>query len=217
MKRTSKLLLLISSLCLAASAIVSAQDSTGAGVRTSIGLGVGYALPAGDWTKSRIAPDIQMFSGGFTFGGDITIRLAQRWGLVLAAGYSTLSGSEWEEYAYLKGDGVSVSASVTDVSISLRPYLIASPHDQLSLEFGAVGLFAGGHEVVNGERYEYDFFSSFRLGFQGAVEYDRLVSEGIAVTIRGGAVVAPDGMNYADGESRTIVYFPVTVGIRFLL
>ena len=198
------------------SGAVWAQDAEESGVRTSIGLRAGFGVPVGDWSKSRIAPEVQHFTGGFSYGGDITVRLGKNWGLVFAGGQTILSGSEWEQYAESKGAIVSVSASLTDVSISLRPYLLASPPDLLSLEFGAAGLFADGSEMVDGERYEYDFFSTFRFGFQGALEYDRVISDKVAFTIRSGVVVAPDGMNYADGEARTVVYFPLTAGVRFL-
>jgi hypothetical protein len=193
-----------------------AQDSVNTGLKTSIGLRLGYGIPTGDWATSRVAPEIQMFTGGITYGGDITIRVAEHWALVFGASHSVLSGSNWESYTREKGDVVSVSATLSDVSISLRPFLMITPTDQISLEFGAAGLFAGGNEVVDGQRYEYDFFSTFRFGFQGAVQYDRLLSNAVAITIRGGGVIAPGGMNYADGESRTILIFPICAGFRFM-
>jgi hypothetical protein len=193
------------------------QVSEDPGVRSSIGFRIGYGLPIGDWAKSRVAPTVQMFGSGFTFGGDITIRLGQSWGLVLGGGHSILNASQWEDYANSKGDMVTVSASMTDFSISLRPYLKTTAPDLLSFEFGVVGMFPNGEEVVDGEIYSYDFFSDFHLGGQFALEYDRLVSEKVAFTARAGVIVVPDGLNYSDGQARTIIYVPLTVGIRFLL
>jgi hypothetical protein len=193
-----------------------AQDIEETGVQSSLGIRVGYGLPLGDWATSRVAPEVQLFTGSVAFEGDITIPLGQKWGLVLGGGYMPLNGSKWEEYAYSKGDAVSVSGSLAEVSISFRPYLAATPPNLVAFEFGAVGLFASGEETVNGEHYTYDFFSTFRFGLLGALEYDRIVSKGIALTLRAGVVVAPAGVNYADGESRTIIYMPLTAGIRFM-
>lgn len=186
------------------------------GAQSSIGFRAGYGLPVGEWAKSRVAPEIQYFTGDLACEGDISIRLGQKWAVVIGGGYMRLNGSKWEEYARSSGDNVSISGSMTNVSFSFRPYLLASPSNQIAFELGAIGLFASGEEEVNGQTYNYDFFSSFRIGLQGALEYDRIMSEAVALTFRVGAVVVPDGMNYADGESRTIIYVPMTAGIRFL-
>src|SRR5512135_2742684 len=75
-----------------------AQDTVGTGARSSIGFRAGYGFPLGEWAKSRIAPEVQMFSGGVSVEGDISFRLGQRWALALGGSYTKLSGSQWEEY-----------------------------------------------------------------------------------------------------------------------
>lgn len=192
------------------------QNIEGGGIQSSIGFHAGYGVSAGNWSYSRVATAVQQFGGGLTYGGDLTIRLGPKWGLVLGANHTILDLSRWEEYASTNGDHVGASASLTDLSISFRPVLIATPTDLLGVDVGAIGLIARGEEVINGDRYDYDFFSSFRLGFQGALVYDRLVSDAVALTLRGGVVVMPEAMGYADGETRTILYLPVTAGIRIL-
>jgi hypothetical protein len=196
--------------------MAEAQGLEEPGIHSSIGFRAGYGVTAGNWSYSRVAPAVQQFGGGLTYGGDITLRLGQKWGIVLAGTHTIMDFSRWEEYASSKEEHVGASASLTELSLSFRPLLFSTPTDQVGFEVGAVGLFASGKEVINGESYDYDFFSSFRLGFQGALQYDRLVSDAIALTIRGGVVVAPEAMRYADGETRTMIYLPVTAGMRFI-
>ena len=193
------------------------QDTVATGARSSIGFRAGYGIPLGEWAKSRIAPEVQMFSGGVSVEGDISFRLGQKWALAVGGSYTKLSGSNWEEHTKSYGDVVGVNASIATVSISFRPHLMTSSNNLLFFELGVTGIFASGDEVVNGEHYAYDFFSDFRFGGQAALEYDRLVSDDIAFTLRAGAVVGPNAMSYADGESRTIIYVPLMAGIRFLL
>ncbi len=211
-----KLFVCFSCLSLLLPSLGLAQDIEESGAQSSLGIRAGYGLPVGDWAKNRVVPSVQQFSGSVAFEGDLTFRLGEKWGLVLGGGYMSLNGTEWEQYTQSNGDHVSVSGSITEVSLSVRPYLVTTPPNLVAFELGAIGLFASGQETVNGEIYTYDFFSTFRLGLQAAIEYDRRVSDNIALTLRAGAVVAPDGMNYADGESRTIIYCPFTAGVRFL-
>ncbi len=203
-------------LCLCSPAAGWSQVDEDPGVRSSIGFRAGYSVPLGEWAKNRVAPQVQQFAGNVAYEGDITIRLSRSWALALGGTYLPLNGSRWEEYAYSKGDVVGMSGSMTQLSLSIKPYLKASPPDLISFEAGAIGLFASGTETVDGEQFEYDFFSSFYLGFQAALEYDRLLSPGFALSLKAGVVMAPAGINYADGESRMIVYAPLTAGIRFL-
>ncbi len=136
-----------------------AQDTVATGARSSIGFRAGYGIPLGEWTKSRIAPEVQMFSGGVSVEGDISFRLGQKWALALGGSYTKLSGSNWEEYTKSQGDVVGVNASIATLSISFRPHLMTTSNNLLFFEFGVTGIFASGDEVVNGEHYAYDFFS----------------------------------------------------------
>ncbi len=216
MQSLLRIFLVATAVSLVASVTAYSQIRVNTDTRSSLGFRAGYGFTGGDWTKSRVAPIIQQFGSGVSFEGDLSIPLAPRWALMLGGGYTYLDGSKWEQFAYLKGDAVTMSASITQLSLLMRPYLFSSPAENLSFEFGLVGTFENGSEVVDGQYYEYDFFNSFRIGGQVALEYDKLLSQDFAFTLRAGAVVIPNGLNYADGESRTITYFPVTAGIRVL-
>ncbi len=196
--------------------IGTAQADQDTVVHSSIGLRAGYGLPIGIWAESRIAPQVRLFSGSFRFEGDITIGLGQKTGLVIGGGYMSLNGSDWEKYVSSKGDTLRVTGSMTEVSLSLRYYLLRHTPNRIAAEFGLSGTFASGEETFNGNRYTYDFFSTFRLGFHGALEYEYLTSNSVALTLRAAVVIAPDGVKYADGESRTLTYLPFTLGIRFM-
>jgi hypothetical protein len=202
--------------CLLMPARSTAQATEEQGLQSSIGFRAGYGVTVGNWSYSRVAPAVRQFGGGLTYGGDLTLRLNPKLALVLAGAHTIPDCSRWEQYASTNGDHVSATASFTDLSFSFRPLLFSTSTDQVGVELGAIGLFASGEETINGERYDYDFFSSFRMGFQGAFQYDRLVSESVALTMRAGVIVAPEAMQYADGETRTIIFLPVSVGIRFL-
>jgi hypothetical protein len=115
-----------------------------------------------------------------------------------------------------KGQYLSVSASLAHGGILLKPYLEASAQDMLSIELGGVALFGNGTETYQGTTYQYDFLKSFHVGFEAGIEYDRMISGKVALTIRGGGIFVPGGIGYADGEDRTVISLPITLGIRIL-
>ncbi|HUI66144.1 MAG TPA: hypothetical protein VL126_14970 [Bacteroidota bacterium] len=183
----------------------------------SFGLRIGYTFSEGDWSKSRVAPNIVQFRGGLTLGADLEFALSKGLAIVLDGGYEQLDGSDWANYVRSKGEYLSVNAWFAHGGLLLKPYLIATPQDMLGLELGGVALFGNGSETYQGVVYQYDFLKSFHVGFEAGIEYDRRISEKVAVTIRGGGIFVPGGVGYADGEDRTVISLPVTLGIRIIL
>jgi hypothetical protein len=62
--------------------------------------------------------------------------------------------------------------------------------------------------------FEYDFFSTTRIGGEGGVEFERLLGGDFALTVRLSVIVVPSGVSYADGETRTLISLPATAGVR---
>ncbi len=193
-----------------------AQSNTES-AQNSIGIRGGYSWPMGDWSDQRTAPGVRLFKGSVMFDADMEFSLSDRVSLALNGGYSGLDASDWENYAKSRGDNVSVSASLAYVGLLLRAHVKVSKLDIIAIDIGPVVLFESASETFGIRSYEYDFFHSVRFGVQGGIEYDRCVSESVAVTLRLAGIVAPSGMKYADGESRTVIALPVTAGLRFSL
>ena len=206
--------LLILAILIPAGASGQAIDSSR---RSSIGLRIGYLFTAGEWNSVRYAPEIRFLKGGFSVGADFEIPLTDKLSLAIDGGYQPLDGSDWEAYARSRGDEVAISAAFVYLGVLLRPYLKAGGPDIFWCEFGPAVLFPGGEERFNGAFYTYDFFNSTRFGGEGAVAYGRMLSDQVAVSLRIAGMVIPSGISYADGESRTLIAFPLTLGLRFTL
>jgi len=183
--------------------------------RSSVGLRGGYAWTPGEWADSRVAQGVAIFGGGLSFGGDIEFRLSTKLTLALDGGYTIFDGSDWEAYAESKGDHLSVTASMFYAAVLLRPHVKVTGSDRLRLELGPVVVFPDGKETFGGKTYAYDFYGTTRFGGMGGIEYQRLLNEDIAATVRASVIIVPSGVKYADGESRTLIALPVTIGIRF--
>ena len=181
----------------------------------SVGVHVGYFLPLGDWNKHRFAPNIDQFGGNIGFGGDLEIRLSDRWGLAITGGYSKLDVSEWEDFARAAGDDVTASASVGHIGLLLRPYLGTSRPDIIKIELGASLVFTKGKETFGRFSYEYDFLKSTVVGILLGIEYDRFLSENIALAARISSMIVPSGIEYADGVDQSLIIMPLTIGMRF--
>ena len=206
------LIILICTLTFSLTSLAQPQQDS---ARTSLGLHAGYAFSEGDWSKSRVVPDVNLFKGRFTFGGDLEFRLSNRLSLAVDGGYEQLDGSEWEEYVRAHGDTLNVSASFGYIGVLIQPYLKVGGPDILRLEVGPVILFPSGSEKFNGINYNYDFFSSVKFGGMGGIEYDRMLSDYMAASLKVVGIFIPSGISYADGESRTVIALPVTLGLRF--
>jgi hypothetical protein len=85
------------------------------------------------------------------------------------------------------------------------------------IDCGALVLFANGSEKIGGRSFEYDFLAPWRIGGQGAIEYDRMLGANSALTVRLAALIVPSAVRYADGESFTLVAFPLTIGFKCFL
>jgi hypothetical protein len=195
-------------------AAILGQTDTGF-VKSSLGISIGRSWMGGDWSKSRIAPAVNLFTGGLALEADLEFRLSDRLTLAVIGSYAALDGSDWENYTRSKGDNVSVRASMILAGVMLRPFIKTSKPDLIRVEFGPVALFASGEESFQGRVYAYDFFSSFKIGARGGIEYDRVLSDDIAISVRVAGIFVPSGIEYGDGESRTVIALPVTAGIRF--
>lgn len=180
---------------------------------SSIGGHLGFALPMAG-TKHRYA-DVNQFGGSILFGGDLEIKTSDKVGLAISGGYAKLDLSKWEDFAIARGDQVSASASMSYVGLLLRPYLKASKPDIIKLEFGPALVFTNGNETFGKFSYDYDFFQSTSVGILVGVEYDRFLSDNLALAARITSMIVPSGIEYADGKSQTIIIMPFTVGMRF--
>jgi hypothetical protein len=212
MKKIRALLIIISTFALPYGLLSQTEHGT---ARNSFGLHAGYSFLAGDWNKARPAPEINLFKGYFTFGGDVDFRLSNLLSLAFEGGYEPLYGSDWESYARQQGDTVSVSASFGYFSIMLRPYINIGGLNVIRLEVGPALLLPGGSEVVNGRYYSYDFFNTVRIGGKGGIEYDRMLNNNIAASLGFSVIIFPKGVSYADGDSRSVIFLPLNLGIRF--
>jgi hypothetical protein len=185
--------------------------------KNSLALRCGYSWLQGDWTNNRVAPAVKFFEGNVTFEADLEFRLSDRLSLGVQGGYTGLDMSDWQNYASSRGGPISASSSMTYGGIMLRPHLKVSKPDIIKMEFGPVALFASGKESVGGRFYNYDFFKSMKVGAQGGIEYLRLLNENFGISLKASGIVVPSGVEYADGETRTVTLLPITLGIRFLL
>ena len=216
MYRVIKVSLLTSSLVLAGTIPALAQTDERP-VGSAIGVRVGYAWTPGDWSHNRVAPAVAFLGGSVSFGGEIEIRVSDRMSIALDGGYLSLDGGDWVRYAAARGEIVRVSASIGNIGILLKPYLLSTGTDQLALELGVAATFASGQETVGSVTYDYDFFGSFRFGGLAGLEYARWIGERIAVTGRIAGVYVPSGVQYADGLNEAITLLPVTIGLRVVL
>ena len=182
--------------------------------RSSFALRGGYGFAAGNWASSRVAPGVSLFAGGGEFGADLELAVSDRVTIAVEGGYGTLSGSQWEEYVRSRGDNLNVTASMAYCGLLLRPHIRLSGSDVLKLEVGPLVLFPSGSETIRGRVFEYDFFSTTRMGGEGGVEYERLLGGDFALTVRLAVIVVPSGVSYADGERRTLVSLPASAGVR---
>ena len=184
---------------------------------SSMGIHIGYGLTLGDWNKHRFAADVDQFGGSILFGGDLEIKTSDKVGLAISGGYAKLDVSKWEDFAMARGDHVSASASVSYVGLLLRPYLKSSKPDIIKLELGAGLVFAKGKETFGRFSYDYDFLQSTSVGILVGVEYDRFLSDNLALAARITSMIVPSGIEYVDGKNQTVIIMPVTVGMRFHL
>lgn len=185
--------------------------------RNSLALRCGYSWLQGDWTYNRVAPAVKFFKGAVAFEADLEFGLTERMAIALQGGYVGLDMSDWQNYASSRSGAMSASASMAYGGVLLRPHLKVSEPDIITMEIGPAALFASGKESVGGRFYNYDFFKSIKVGVQGGMEYLRILNESLGLSLKVSGIVVPSGVEYADGESRTVTVLPITLGIRFLL
>ena len=185
-------------------------------VRSSMSFHAGYLWPTGGWTDHRFA-GVAFFQSGPVFGGELAFRLSDRFALALNGGYSKLDQGDWQAYARSRGSDLTSSASLAYLSALLRPYLKNDAPDLITLDIGPLILFGRGSEKFATHTFDYDFFGSVRWGGQGAIQYCRCLTRSFGVTVRLAVIVVPSALQYADGDSRTLVAFPVTVGVQLFL
>jgi hypothetical protein len=183
--------------------------------RTSVGLDLGYFLAAGDWKTHRFASGVDQFKGDFAVQVDLEVRVARWAGISLNAGYFGLDPSEWESFAASQGDQLSCSGRAFHAGLVLKPYILTDDYNTVKLDLGANVFFLEGEETFGNLTYDYDFLSEHRLGYIAGIEYDRMVNDHIAVTLKMAGVFVPSGVEYADGRSHMVTGFPFTVGARF--
>jgi hypothetical protein len=197
-------------------ALLSAQPVPDS-ARTSLGIRAGYVWPFGEWTKSVVAPTVDLVGISPGFEADLEFRIASRWTLGVEGGYSSLNGSNWEEYAAGTGDKLSVSGSFIHFALLLRPHLLVGSPNIVRVEVGPAMLLANGEEKLDGQTYTYDFLSSTSFGVQAGVEYIHVFNETVAVSLKAAGLFFPSAVQYVGGRSNTIIMMPVSAGIRFLL
>lgn len=197
-------------------ALLSAQPVSDS-ARTSFGIRAGYVWPFGDWSKSVVVPSVDLVGVSPGFEADLEFRIASRWTLGVEGGYSSLNGSNWEEYVSGTGDKLSVSGSFIHFALLLRPHLMVGSPNVVRIEVGPALLLAHGEERLDGQTYTYDFLSSTSFGVQGGVEYIHLFNETLAASLKVAGLFFPSAVQHVGGRTNTIIMMPVSAGIRFLL
>ena len=181
---------------------------------TSVGLDAGLFLPLGKWTEHRINPDVSQFQKGAVFGIDLERRFWKFMGLAVNMGFINLSSGDWENYAASRGDFVDASAYMLYIGFHFRPYLLSDGQNDLKAEIGFNFFGSHGQETFSMYTYDYDFLRP-HAGFVLGAEYDRFLSENVAVAVRAVCMFISPGIDYATGKDYTIIGFPLTLGIRF--
>ncbi len=192
-----------------------AQDSLQR-ASSSLGLLGGFSWPLGDWAKSRVDPSASLFVAGPSFHADLEVGIGSRWTLAFAFGYASLNGGDWEECVSSKGGAIEVSAYAMHLAVLLRPHILLKKTDIVRIEVGPALLLASGSETYEGRTYQYDFLKESCFGFRGGVDYTRLLTESLGISLNAAILVFPSGVEYVAGESQTILSLPVTLGVRFL-
>ena len=186
------------------------------GAASSLGLRGGFSWPLGDWARSRIEPSVNFFAMGVSFDADLELAIGKRWTVAISGGYASLNGKDWENYVASNGGQITVSAYAVHFALLLRSHVLLTRPDILRIEFGPALLLASGSETYQMRAYKYDFLTKPEFGVRGGIEYTRLLTDFIGVSLDAAVLVFPSGVEYVDGESRTVVSLPVTLGVRFL-
>jgi hypothetical protein len=182
---------------------------------TSLGVDVGLFMPVGQWTEHRIYPNVNQFQKGLAFGIDLERRFWKFMGLAVNMGYLGASTGDWEDYSFSQhGDVVEASAYMLYCSFLLRPYLLSRERGYLKAEIGFSFLGSQGQETFGPKTYDYDFFKP-RAGFILGLEYDRFLSENVAIALRAAGTFITPGIDYEVGKDYLIIGFPITLGVRF--
>lgn len=201
---------------LAVSSDLIAQDKPES-ARNSIGLRAGYTSPAGDWHRSPVAPSVDLIGGNLAFEGDLDFAIGRLWTLGVEGSYSSLNGSAWEGYVSGKGGSVSVSGSFLRFALLVRPHIKLGRSYCIRLEFGPALLLASGQETFAGRTYPYDFLQETSFGAQAGIEYIRALDETLALSVKACVLYFPSSVEFAGGAAGSMVFVPITAGIRFLL
>jgi hypothetical protein len=185
--------------------------------RSSIGLRVGYSWPMGNWGKSPVAPSVDLIGGNLAFEGDLDFAVASLWTLGIEGGYSSLNGTAWEEYASGLGDRITVSGSFLHFAVLIRPHIKIARSYWIRLEAGPALLLASGQETFAGRTYPYDFLRGTNFGVQAGLEYVRVLDESFALSIKASCLFFPSSIQYIGGATNSMLFVPISAGIRFLL
>ena len=186
-------------------------------LRNSVGLRVGYSQPIGDWSKSPLVSSVSLIGGSLMVELDLDFVIARRVTLGIEGGFSTLNGSGWEEYAAGFGDRLEISGSFLHCAVLLRPHLLVKGENMVRLELGPAVVFAGGQEAFEGRTYQYDFLGGTSFGAKVGIEYVRLLTESLALSVRGSCMYYPSASQHTAASARSIGFVPLAVGIRFVL
>ena len=192
--------------------IASGQNSNDS-LFHSFGIDVGYFSTLGDWKKHRYAVGVDQFQGSFNFGAELETKLLNA-GIGFLFSYSKLSVEDWEKFAQHEGDQIDASASMVNLGILLKLYLLTEIPQMLNLDVGVCYIFSEGHETFETYSYDYNFLKS-GIGFITGMGYKHLLNKKIALVFNVRCLIKPDGIKYADGKSYTVIGLPLTLGIRY--
>jgi len=84
----------------------------------------------------------------------------------------------------------------------------------LALILGLNYCFPSGRETFQSTIYNYDFMK-IKFGYQIGIELDRYLGSNVAIAVSVSGLIIPNGIEYADGLSYTVMGVPVTAGIRY--
>jgi len=183
--------------------------------RWSAGIYGGYALSTGDWKDHHYAEDVRQFNTDFSMTFDISLRLSEGWGLDFQTIYLRLNTNDWEDYVQSLGDRFSAQAGCLITPLVMRYAAWSDVRNQVSLLAGMGLAFGSGKESYNGISYDYDFLRGVDFAAIFGSEYNLMLKPPTALAVRGSLILIPSGVHYANERGRTIVAFPISVGLRF--
>jgi hypothetical protein len=183
----------------------------------TIGLAAGVRFPVGQWSEHPYAFGVRQFGTAWAASGELAYHTSDRFSIALVGGYGPLETGDWERYAAAHGDAVEATAWLGTIGLALRPCIWADPLNAVGLEFSGGILFSGGRESYGRHSYDYTFLPELAVMLGGGLEYERRLSDPVAVYARASFQISLADPAYGDGSGSMLQSIPLVAGIRLRL